>query len=247
MPESLLTSPPLELKWESKNWVSSTCANDSLQCLKLQVEFPIITEDNQISRQINDTLLANLHQLLIPTLPQVNTSFPIELGKWAQQLLHEYEELVAEDPEYRIPWEIKLITDSLYQNPFLLSIRMKFYAFTGGAHPNVQQRLMNFDLLNGHKVELRSIFKDERALIKMVEMKFLEEQRQSSSDQSIDGAITETIALPDNFAIMEEGLYFLYNPLEEVVYGLTLTEFFLPYKEIEDLLNQKGKTLFNKN
>ncbi len=229
----------MPLQWQSKDWYASTCALDSLQCMRIKVRFPLVADSSPVAKRINDTIRANLQTLLAGTLSAANESISMNFEQWAQYLLGEYEELVDDDPAYRIPWEVKLVADSLYQNPFLLSLKMEFLAFTGGAHPNVRQVLINFDLRNGQKIELQTILSNEDGLKQLLKDQNLASQDDFPEQRGLD--------LPENFAIMSEGLYFLYNPLEVVAYGLTLKEFTLSYDEIEGVLNEEGKILFNYN
>ncbi len=237
--QPMASSPTIPLQWHSKDWYAATCAGDSMQCMRLKVHFPLLADSSQMATQINDTILANLQHLLAPTLSVASEASDMNLDEWAQYLLDDYETMVREDSTYEIPWEIKLVADSLYQNSYLLSLKMEFYAFTGGAHPNVRQVLMNFDLSDGHKIALQSLLSNERRLKQL-----LINEDQGGQEEQID---LQNLEFPENFAVVEKGLYFLYNPLEVVAYGLTLTEFTLPYEAIEETLNEKGKILFNYN
>lgn len=141
------------------------------------------------------------------------------------------------------PWEAKIEGDVVYEDEALLTVQLKSYIFTGGAHGYTAQRFLNFDKKRGVELENWQLFRNRKAFQQFVEAKF-REQEAIPADASINetGLMFEsnTFYLPDNIGFTREGVQLLYNPYEVASYADGPIVLTLPFKEVEPFLATKS-------
>lgn len=217
---------------------SAHCAEDSLHCMTIQLSYPHLTAGpSSVIGPINDTISYHLKRN-VAVFAVESSEWEAELEEIAKTYIQEFDQLVAESPEYPFSWEIEVEGSVFYQSDKVLSVALNSYAYTGGAHPNFFLDLINFDLATGKKLTLSDIFTNLDQLKVVVENKF-REVREIDAKTSISEAgffWGEPFTLPESFALQEEGVYFYYNPYEAAAYALGATEFTIPYDDLEEVM-----------
>lgn len=219
---------------------SASCQTDSTHCMRISLSYPFaVSGPSAVVQLVNDSigyhLKANVAVFAVET-----SELQLSLDSIATAYIREFDQLIQDTPDYPFAWEIEVDGSVLYQSAKVLSVALNAYSYTGGAHPNIFLDLINFDLTNGKKLSLADLFTDEEGLKRMVERKF-REVREIDPGISIDDAgffWGEAFALPENFALQEDGVYFYYNPYEAAAYALGATEFTIPYTDLKGLMRE---------
>jgi hypothetical protein len=129
----------------------------------------------------------------------------------------------------------------------VLVVSKSLYAYTGGAHGQNEKTFFVLDTALGAQVFLNDI---------------LQSGARPSLQERIDGALRadyniapgaslrtagfleDLNSVPENFFLSPDGLGFSWNPYEIAPYAMGIIEIVLPYPQIEDLLNDRGRDLF---
>ncbi|PHN02677.1 DUF3298 and DUF4163 domain-containing protein [Flavilitoribacter nigricans] len=231
-----------EITIEQKTFAkeSSYCQQDSTHCMRINASYPyLVTGPSAVIQAINDTIAYHLKSnLAVFAVDQ--SELDGSLDSIADAYILDFEQLMQETPDYPFAWEIEVEGSILHKSAKVLSVALNAYSYTGGAHPNIFLDLINFDLTNGKKLNLRDIFTDEDKLRAVVEKKFREVREIEPSISIADAGFFwgDSFSLPQNFALQEEGVYFHYNPYEAAAYALGSTEFTIPYEDLKEVIRQ---------
>jgi len=232
------TDLAIQIEQRSFNKKSAHCLKDSVHCMRINATYPFVTSGpDDAVRTINDSILYHL-KTNVGVFAVDHSELSGSLDSIATAYIQDFESLMDDSPDYPFAWEIEVEGSVLYQSAKILSVALNAYSFTGGAHPNVFLDLINFDLANGKKLSFSDLFSDEQRLKMLVEKKF-REVREIDPNTSITEAgffWGDPFALPQNFALLEDGVYFHYNPYEAAAYALGVTEFTIPYKELKEVM-----------
>jgi hypothetical protein len=217
---------------------SAHCSVDTLHCMKINLSYPYLTGGPEaVTQAINDTIAYHLKRN-VAVFAVESSELETSLEEIAKKYIQEFDQLVADSPEYPFSWDIEVEGSVFYQSDKVLSVALNAYAYTGGAHPNFYLDLINFDLANGKKLALSDLFNNLDKLKVVVENKFREVREIDPKSTISDAGFFwgEPFALPESFALQEDGVYFYYNPYEAAAYALGATEFTIPYEDIKDLM-----------
>jgi len=109
--------------------------------------------------------------------------------------------------------------------------------YTGGAHPFNSIRILSFNTKNGKRNLISSYIKDEQKLKELI-IKEVRRKRNISDSVNLteEGFYANEWPLPENFALLSQGLYIVYNAYEIGPYVLGSTEILIPIEEIKPLL-----------
>ncbi|MCB0634603.1 MAG: DUF4163 domain-containing protein [Saprospiraceae bacterium] len=225
---------------EQRNFAkqSEHCAVDSLHCMTINLSYPyVVSGPASVIDPINDTISIHLKRN-VAVFAVESSELETSLEDIARKYIQEFDQLVADSPEYPFSWEIEVEGSVFYQSDKVLSVALNAYAYTGGAHPNFFLDLINFDLATGRKLTLNDIFSNLDQLKVVVENKFREVREIDPKTSIADAGFFwgEPFALPESFALQEDGVYFFYNPYEAAAYALGATEFTIPYEDLKDLM-----------
>lgn len=231
---------PLTFEIQQFKKQSSTCKSDTVACATVQATYPLALGGVDSVRQaINDTLMHYL-KAGMAVFAVEDEEFNIPLDDVAARFIKDYEDLRRDNPAYDIPWEVETTGKVLYQSTKLASIQMGTYSYAGGAHPNSFATLLTFEKSTGKKLELSDFIIDRDRLTFIAEQHF-RKTNEIAPKTSLDDAgffWGEAFSLPENFALLEKGLYCFYNTYEVAPYVLGPTEFTIPYEELVGILNK---------
>lgn len=217
------------------------CYVDTFSCAVVEAAFPLAVEGPvQVCEKINEAILFHLRFSLAffsATLEEI----PGEFDAIAEQFFTEYRNMQSYQSDYFIPWKVATTSKVLFQSAKVISIQLDNYAFAGGAHPNTNTTILNFDAATGDQLRINDLIKDQEALEKIVEATFrqLHDVEPGSPVKRSEFFWGEPFHLPDNFAVLENGLYFFYNPYEVAAYAAGPTDFTIPYQQLEGIVEKK--------
>lgn len=203
---------------------------DGIDTTYFQISYPFF-EDKDINYLINDYIVLESEK----TVDQVADSF-----------LSGFNEFVEDQSTSTVnfPWHQLIISKVITNTPLLLTISTFRDEYTGGAHGNHVTLLSNFDLTANKKVELKEIIKKDKLteLTSIAETYFRKIENISDTTSLKDYFFLDgNFSINDNFAITKDGLLFFYNEYEIKPYSEGTTEILIPFSDITDQLNNKGK------
>ena len=148
----------------------------------------------------------------------------------------------------RPAWYLERKVSTVWWADSLLSLRFYEESYTGGAHPNFGAGFQVFDLKRESVVTLDSLIKPDPSdkLLRKAEESFRTEQivmEGESLDEAGFWFEGKQFYLPENYALTDSGLLFLYNPYEIGPYSEGMIEFTIPYRELKPLLRKRYRFL----
>jgi hypothetical protein len=162
-----------------------------------------------------------------------------------EQFIEEYKGVLKDFPDYSYDWSSEKTMDILYRDANVLSLRFRDFSYTGGAHPLTVVSYNSFDLHIGERLQLSDLFTTgfEEKLNAIAEAKFRAEKQIDSAENLNNAGFmfeNDQFFLPDNFAIVEEGITFFYNSYEIAPYAMGATELILRYDELKGIMPKNG-------
>ncbi len=134
-------------------------------------------------------------------------------------------------------WEALIESEINYESEHIICIAVNSYLDTGGAHGNSHISFLNFDKKTGNRLTQSDIIKDQQGL-KQLAKPYLEKMtKPMSNDEDIENLFFgEDFQLPETIGFNSEGLILLYNVYEIASYAQGVTEFTIPYKDVQPFL-----------
>jgi len=133
--------------------------------------------------------------------------------------------------ENAMVWDASFDGEVTYQSPELISVALNSYVNSGGAHGNSNVTFYNFDS-SGKVLNLDDFIEDKEGLTSVVKTYF----KQETEGSEINYFFGEEFHLPANIGFNDEGVIFFYNVYEIASYADGITEFTIPFEELEPYL-----------
>lgn len=234
----------LKVRFEIRNLQKKLgdCDDQNGDCAQIDLVYPFVTEGvSSVKKAINDSILAFLIQNLVfeeyegilseANLKMVADSFLLEWKKAHHD---------KRDESASSGWEVSVTGEVGLHTPKVASVSLGSYSYAGGAHPNSFVAILNFNLKTGATLDWPDFITDINGLKKLAEKKFKEARElPNKADLNEEGYFwDEPFALPANFELQEEGIYFWYNPYEAAAYAQGPTDFLIPYSELGKLVRK---------
>ena len=221
------------LIFEPMTFGNKTCEN----CALIEIDIPKAIGNKSIDEVVNTALREEIISILkyddeidVSTIDSAILSFQ-----------KEYDKLKSKFPEESTKWEATVKGTVTFENNQILTIRLDYYLFTGGAHGYSSIRYLNFDKTKGKELGNKELFKDMEAFKNLAESKFREEEKiPMTSSINSTGFMFEndTFYLPENIGFTQEGLQLFYEQYEVASYADGPIVLVLPYQEIKKYLPQ---------
>lgn len=130
----------------------------------------------------------------------------------------------------------------------VLTLSHEIADYTGGAHGMYVKIWYNYDLTDKQPISLTEILQDSSQFMHTAEQLFRKQEGLSdtASFNSTYFFAEQQFTLSANFGLLKDGILLYYNPYEIKAYSEGITEVFIPYDAIKDLLNPKGKSLITR-
>lgn len=147
----------------------------------------------------------------------------------------EYNAFKEDISEDAMPWEAIFDGDVIYMSSEVISIAINSYLNTGGAHGNMNVTLFNFSASSGELIENEELLIMNPEFKALAETHFKEEISRKGADYN-DYFFDEGFSLPANMGLNDDGLLLFYNNYEIAAYAMGITEFTIPFDEVDPFL-----------
>lgn len=224
----------LVFKLDTLSRQSPHCQTDSSNCAKVSLVFP------HAERGPTSACVAfNRLQLKYMKSALEDVNGGEEKGENLEaimdQFLQEYQELQAEDLPFSMPWSLETEGQVLYQNDKLVSVQLHQYSYMGGAHPNTFTKVWMFNKTTKNALILQDLNPEMDTLMAIAELAFRQAAEIPAGQSLAEAGFFEggTFILPQNYALIEEGLLLYYNTYEIAPYVFGPTEVIIPWADLQ--------------
>ncbi|MEC3906443.1 DUF3298 and DUF4163 domain-containing protein [Tamlana sp. 2201CG12-4] len=194
----------------------------------VDINIPKAQGHEKVSGQIN----AEIEKLVISALHIDDIDNPAtSVKEGIKRFNTDYISFKTDFPESIQVWEAQIDGEILYQSDEIISISITSYVNTGGAHGSLHISFLNFEAESGHLIPNEKLFNNLMAFNKIAKPYF--QKSVSDKDLALD---INTFNLPKNISYNEDGVVLLYNAYEIAPYLSGITEFLIPFNEVESLL-----------
>lgn len=194
----------------------------------VELNIPKAEGDSEQSKAINKVIENHIANMLVFFEEPSDT---IQLDYAIKFFDSEYKSFKEGFGESAMVWDASFDGEVTYQTEELISIAINSYMNSGGAHGNSSITFYNFDA-SGDLLTFNDLFTNKDDLTSVVKT-FFEKETEGSSINYFSG---EEFHLPANIGFNDEGVLFFYNVYEIASYADGITEFTIPFQEIEHYL-----------
>lgn len=248
-PEAEARRPPRQeavpgfsgLSWETRTLERTESGCEQGACGSVSLVYPEFTAaptreaKRALNRFVREIVLA-------PAVGEKPAATPEAL---AEEVLQEAAQFRREVPEAPGGWALDRTMKVVHHSPRVVSLEAAEYVFLGGAHPNSAVTYASFDPVTGRRLTLEDVILPgmEARLREIAEKRFREAREiPPERDLGEEGFEFEggAFALNDNFAVLESGLVFYYNPYEIAAYVMGPTEVKLSREDLAEIVQPDG-------
>ena len=215
--------------------VTTNFSESSLEFNKnavVEINIPKADNASLISNSINFTIENHIANMLNFS---EETSDTISLESAINKFDNEYATFKSDFEESALVWEAMFDGEVTYHSPMVITIAINSYLNTGGAHGNLNITLFNFDAQTGALLQTKDLISNLETFTEIAITHF------KKSTQSEEGFgeyfFGDEFHLPANIGYNEEGILLFYNVYEIASYAVGVTEFTIPFEEVEHILN----------
>lgn len=220
-----------ELSFEALSLSKKACEDCSL----VSIDVPKAMGNTKLATSINTAI----QEEIISWLSFNETGRANNIYEGINAFLQDYNELKNKYPEESMPWEATIGGDIVFENEQILTIQLKSYLFTGGAHGLSTIRFLNFDKSAKTELYREELFKSEVQFTAYAENLFKKQENiPAEADINSTGFMfeTETYYLPENIGYTDDGLLLYYEPYEIASYADGPITLLIPFQEINSYL-----------
>ncbi|HBG5346636.1 TPA: DUF3298 and DUF4163 domain-containing protein [Clostridioides difficile] len=197
--------------------------------LESTINMPVITNSNKIvERSTNDKIKNDIFEFY-------NKSYK-EAKQYLKDNPDEENKFVA-----NVDFELKKNTDSA------LSIKIRYYTYSGGAHGFYQDIAYNVDMRTGKFLELMDLFKDNTKYKEVIdeEIKRQIAELEKKDEENIGIYNFKGIKENQNFYLQDENLVIYFDLYDITPYAAGIPEFSINKKLISSMLKPEYVDLFD--
>lgn len=147
---------------------------------------------------------------------------------------------LAEQLGYGGPKIYELFSEwTAFGNNHIVSIFIKTYIFTGGAHGMTIGRMLNYDSQTGKRIDLIKEITDTAFLVDLAAIYFCKERHLPKDALRLRTGLFYELAdlpFPDQMGFTAKGLLLYYDPYSIAPYSFGPVAITIPYKELDDVL-----------
>ncbi len=198
----------------------------------IEINAPRAEGDNFISNIINSKIENHIVNMLNFEENESNLLLENALVKFDS----EYAKFKNDFEESALVWEALFEGEVTYQSSKIISIAINSYLNTGGAHGNMNITFLNFDPMTGRLLEFHDLILNKAAFEDVAKKHFEAAKQASGKTGFVDYFFGEGFQLPENIGFTDDGVILFYNVYEIASYADGITEFVIPYNEIEAYL-----------
>lgn len=207
-------------------------------CPEITVNYVSLEDDTERSEKIN----AKINAFIIDALylgEEATTSSARNIEEAAEGFVSMYRTHSAEFPDMQLEYFAEINVSETYQSEELLSLELRNYLFTGGAHGYGATFFSNFDAQTGDELEIEDLFTDIDQITKIAENAFRKEH-EIPQNESINSTgfwfENDKFYLPESIGFEGRHLVMIYNQYDIASYAAGPIELQLPVSEIKNYL-----------
>lgn len=194
----------------------------------VEINIPRAEGNDAISESINSTLEDFTNNTLnTDSNNDVQDSFEESITQFNSAYLKFKNQLGEELQLELTPWEAGVDGEVTYQSNRVISIAMNTYLNTGGIHGTSKVSFLNFDAVTGKQLHYDEFIKNKDKLKNFLKVYF---------EKEVESISIDDFKLPETIGLSDEGVIILYNANEIPSYTDKLTEFIVPFDQIEHFL-----------
>jgi hypothetical protein len=217
---------------EAVNTTFSESTFEYTESVLVEVNIPKADGESNISAQINSTIENHIANMLNFS---EDVSDTISLKNAITKFEKEYEAFKSDFQESSLVWEAMFDGEVTYHSPLVITIAINSYLNTGGAHGNLNISLFNFDTSTGKLLSNDKLISNHISFSDIAKKHFKEHT--NTQEEFGDYFFGEAFHLPANIGYNKEGVLLFYNVYEIASYAIGVTEFTIPFEEVEDFLS----------
>ena len=199
--------------------------------INIELIFPKAKGSSDIATKINSEIESTIIKNIAFFEEDTNT---LNLENVIFEIEKRYTSFKEDFEDSAIKWDVNISGEVVYKSPEIITVGLDSYTFTGGAHGNSVITLLNFNSSTGQLLTIEDLFTDKTKLTAIVKSKLDKEINLNSSNDSY--FFSDGFKLPENIGFSDDGVIFLYNTYEIASYAQGVTEFTIPYEDIQDML-----------
>lgn len=227
-----------------------------MMCLKIKqkhlIIFFLVTVDNEVLKKQNKYLKSTLK---IPIINSGNSKIDDKVNqKIKDDILNFYEQSLKEAESFLEDFELdesNFVADASFEvkknTSNIISILIKYYKYSGGAHGYYEYVPYNIDLRNGNNITLKEIFKPE-VDYKIIIDKEIENQIKELGEKEKDlDKIYEFYGIKENQKFyLDDGKIVIYFDLYDIApYAAGIPEFPIIVENIKNQIKEDYLDLIN--
>lgn len=199
----------------------------------IEINIPKAEGNSLAKNAINQTIESHIANMLNFSEEESDS---ISLEGAVTKFDTEYAAFKSDFEESSLVWEAMFDGEVTYQSPDVITIAINSYLNTGGAHGNMNITLFNFDPMSGNLLTLEDILLDISAFETIARDHF---KKATKIEEEGFGEyfFGDDFHLPANIGFNDEGVFLFYNIYEIASYAMGITEFTIPFDEVDALLN----------
>lgn len=221
-------------RMETREFSGEVCPD----CPVVYISIPQASGRSALATAIN----TSLREEIIDLLDYDEARDATDIGEAISAFQGGFRKLQEDFPEELSGWEARVEAFKSYESPRVLSLQIRSYIFTGGAHGYEGTRLLNFDRKTGEQLQAAQLFADTLAFRHFAEKAFRQQYHipenepiNSTGFMFPDGRFE----LPENIGFAPEGLVLHYNPYEAASYADGDLVLALPMEEVRPFLKEE--------
>ena len=225
--ESLLITP--------MNFSEKALSECDTGCPEITVNYITVGNSSERSEKIND----RIREFIIDALylgEESTTPSAINIEEAASGFVEMYRTHSAEFPDMQLEYFAEINVVETYHSEELLSLEMRHYLFTGGAHGYGATFFSNFDAQTGEELEIEDLFNNIDSFTKYAEEAFRKEF-EIPQNESINSTgfwfEDDTFYLPESIGFEGDHLVMIYNQYDIASYAAGPITLELPISELK--------------
>ena len=211
--------------------------NENTEFFKSDIRYPCLKIENKYleNEDFNIKGIENINKIM----RDYSLNFKEKIKEESKDYKKQYEDIFSKSKEKYMKYQYEAYSDYkvTYNKNNLISIPMKLYEFTGGAHGMSYLKAFNYDLISGKEIKLKDMFKKDINYKTIID-KYIKQQIQENKDiyfneeQGFKG-----ISDNQSFYIEEDGIVVYFGLYEIAPYYVGIPKFKLTWDQFGQYLN----------
>tara|TARA_B100000767_G_scaffold201155_1_gene188067 strand:+ start:92 stop:856 length:765 start_codon:yes stop_codon:yes gene_type:complete len=229
------------MRFSSKNFTEETFTIcKTLSCPSITVNYIEALGEDSTSKKVNSEIVSFITNALLTNKERILKDLTI--SEAATEFLKVARLHSADFPDMSAEYFADINISALYFSPELVSIEMRQYLYTGGAHGNEKTVFMNIDPQSGEKIISEDLFKNSLYFTNFAEKRFREAHNILPSESiNFTGFWfkNDIFYLPETIGFTKTNCILRYDQYEIANYAEGPIELKIPIEEAKSYLNFK--------